>query len=110
MKSLTVLLAFLLLFSFCAFAQAPQYDFLIRNGRVMDGSGNPWTSADIGIIGDRIAFIGHADEKVTAKRTIDAAGHVGAHRFIDMPRQAGLSLLVDRQAGSRLAKGLTTGN
>src|SRR5260370_32817712 len=98
MKSLTVLLAFLLLFSFCAFAQAPQYDFLIRNGRVMDGSGNPWTSADIGIIGDRIAFIGHADEKVTAKRTIDAAGLVVAPGFIDMLGQSQLNLLVEPQS------------
>src|SRR5713101_6024731 len=108
MKSLTVLLAFLLLFSFCAFAQAPQYDFLIRNGRVMDGSGNPWTSADIGIIGDRIAFIGHADEKVTAKRTIDAAGLVVAPGFIDMLGQSELNLLIDRQAVSKLTQGITT--
>src|SRR5260370_32388486 len=108
MKSLTVLLAFLLLFSFCAFAQAPQYDFLIRNGRVMDGSGNPWTSADIGIIGDHIAFIGHADEKVTAKRTIDPAGLVFAPGFIAMLIPSELNLLVHRHDATKLTPGLST--
>ena len=53
------LLLLLLGFSTPLFAQ--EFDYLIRNGRVVDGSGNPWTYADVGIIGDRIAFVGHAD-------------------------------------------------
>ena len=51
-------------------AESGQYDVLIENGRIMDGSGNPWYHANIAIRGDRIAAIG----KLTgakAKRVID---------------------------------------
>jgi dihydroorotase/N-acyl-D-amino-acid deacylase len=89
-----------------AFAQ--QYDVLIRNGRVVDGSGNPWTYADVGIIGDRIAFVGRAGAGVTAKRTIDATGLVVAPGFIDMLGQSEFNLLVDKQAVSKLTQGVTT--
>jgi len=54
--------ALFLLLATTALAQpAPrpqQYDVLIRNGRVIDGAGNPWVYADVGIQGDRIAFVG----------------------------------------------------
>ena len=40
-------------------AQAPAYDLIIRNGRIMDGSGNPWFRADIGILNGKIAAIGN---------------------------------------------------
>jgi N-acyl-D-aspartate/D-glutamate deacylase len=62
---------------------AQEYDYLIRNGRVIDGSGNPWIYADVGIIGDRVAFVGKAEASLTAKRTIDAKGLIvapGIHR------------------------------
>ena len=85
LKFRLALLTILALMATHAFAQ--QYDVLIRNGRVIDGSGNPWTYADVGVIGDRIAFVGHAAAGVTAKRTIDAAGLIVAalHRLIAMP-------------------------
>jgi adenine deaminase len=41
---------------------AQHYDVLIRNGRLVDGSGNPWTYADVGVIGDRVAFVGRAGQ------------------------------------------------
>ena len=104
---LLFLLVFLL-FSFYTFAQNPQYDVLIRNGRVVDGSGNPWIYADVGIVGDRIAFVGSADPQATAKRTIDAKGLVVAPGFIDMLGQSELNLLIDRQAVSKLTQGITT--
>src|SRR5713226_1689959 len=97
-----------LLFSFYAFAQNQQYDVLIRNGRVVDGSGNPWIYADVGIIGDRIAFVGSADPQATAKRTIDAKDLVVAPGFIDMLGQSELNLLIYRQAVSKLTQGITT--
>jgi len=87
---------------------AQQYDTLIRNGRVVDGSGNPWYYADIGIVQDRIAFIGTAAPDVTAKRTIDAKGLVVAPGFIDMLGQSEVSLLIDPRAESKLRQGITT--
>ena len=87
---------------------AQQYDVLIRNGRVVDGSGNPWTYADVGVIGDRVAFVGHAAAGVTAKRTIDATGFIVAPGFIDMLGQSEFYLLVDKQAVSKLTQGVTT--
>ncbi|MEJ7810166.1 MAG: D-aminoacylase [Gemmatimonadaceae bacterium] len=66
-------------------AQAPTVvDVLIRNGQVVDGSGAAPRRADVGIRGDRIAFIGNASRaRVTGTRTIDAAGLVVAPGFID---------------------------
>lgn len=87
---------------------AQQYDTLIRNGRVVDGSGNPWSYADVGIIGDRIAFVGKADANVTAKRTVDATGLIVAPGFIDMLGQSEVNLLIDKQAVSKLTQGITT--
>lgn len=109
MKLNRLLLVFTVLALCCtAFAQTPQYDVLIRNGRVVDGSGNPWFYADVGIVRDRIVFIGHAAPDVTAKRTIDAKGLVVAPGFIDMLGQSEENLLIDKRAVSKLTQGITT--
>lgn len=96
----------LLLCSTLALAQ--DYDVLIRNGRVVDGAGNPWVYADVGIVGDRIVFVGRADKDVTAKRTIDATGLVVAPGFIDMLGQSEINLLIDPSAFSKVTQGVTT--
>ena len=66
-----------------AFGQSSQYDILIKNGRVIDGTGNPWYYADVGVNGDRIAAIGDLSN-ATGRDTIDATGLVVAPGFIDM--------------------------
>src|SRR4051812_2527315 len=109
MKKFTLsVLSALLLLSVGALAQAPQYDVLIRNGKIVDGSGNPWFYADLGIVGDRITFIGHADPDVTAKRVIDAKGLVVAPGFIDMLGQSETGVLLDKSAYSKITQGVTT--
>ena len=106
LRSKLFLLVFLFASATSLFAQ--EFDFLIRNGRVVDGSGNPWTYADVGIIGDRIVFLGHADPSLAAKRTIDATGLIVAPGFIDMLGQSESNLLIDKQAVSKLTQGITT--
>jgi N-acyl-D-aspartate/D-glutamate deacylase len=65
-------------------AQQPTLDLLIRNGRVLDGTGSPARITDVGLAGERIVFIGDARaEGHTARRTIDATGLIVAPGFID---------------------------
>ncbi|HKD14213.1 MAG TPA: D-aminoacylase, partial [Candidatus Angelobacter sp.] len=105
-KFLSILL-FLLLALLPAAAQTASYDIIIRNGHIIDGSGNPWYSGDIAIQGDRIVAIGKLDNART-RRVIDASGLVVAPGFIDMLGQSEFSLLVDNRAISKLSQGITT--
>ena len=86
-----------------------QYDILIRSGRVVDGTGNPWVYADVGLTGDRITLVGRAPGDATAKRVIDAKGLIVAPGFIDMLEQSEWNLLIDKQAFSKMTQGITTG-
>ena len=87
---------------------APQtFDVLIKNGKILDGTGGPWYSADIGVRGDRVVAIGKL-EGATAKRTINAAGKVVAPGFIDTLGQSETALLIDNRALSKLSQGITT--
>src|SRR5579864_267826 len=107
MKTFRFVLSLVFCFtSVVSFAQ--QFDILIRNGKVVDGSGNPWKNADVGIVGDRITFLGKAPENAQAKHTIDARGLVVAPGFIDMLGQSEFNLLIDKQAVSKLTQGITT--
>jgi len=83
------------------------YDVIIKNGSIIDGSGNPWVSGDIAIRGDRIAGIGKLDD-ARAKRVIDATGLVVSPGFIDMLGQSEAALLIDNRSLSKLAQGITT--
>src|SRR5829696_7992939 len=75
-------------------ASAPQYDLLIRNGRVVDGTGRAGYVADVAVKGDRIARIGRLG-RARASRVIDARGLVVAPGFIDMLGQSEINLLID---------------
>jgi N-acyl-D-amino-acid deacylase len=83
------------------------FDVLIKNGKILDGTGNPWYSADIGIRSDRIVAIGKL-EGATAKRMVDAAGKIVAPGFIDTLGQSEMALLIDNRALSKLSQGITT--
>jgi dihydroorotase/N-acyl-D-amino-acid deacylase len=87
---------------------AQPYDILIRNGRVIDGSGNPWFYADVGIVGDRIARVGRISAGASAKKVIDASGLYVVPGFIDMHSHSDFSLLVDGRAMSKVTQGVTT--
>jgi len=87
--------------------QTPQYDLLIRNGRIVDGTGRAGYVADVAVKGDRIVKIGHLS-KATATRTIDAQGLVVAPGFIDMLGQSETYLLIDPRAMSKVMMGVTT--
>ena len=83
------------------------FDVLIKNGKILDGTGNPWYSADIGIRGDRIVAIGKLPN-AKAKKTIDAGGKVVSPGFIDSLGQSELALLIDNRSLSKLSQGITT--
>src|SRR5690349_2174839 len=89
------------------FAFAQQFDVLIRNGHVIDGTGSPWYAADIGIRNGRIAAIGKLPG-ANAQQTIDARGRVVAPGFIDMLGQSELHILVNPHLPSKIFQGITT--
>lgn len=65
------------------FTRAQQYDVIIRNGKIIDGAGNPWFYGDVGIIKNKVAAIGDLSKKQAAKN-IDATGLIVAPGFIDV--------------------------
>lgn len=83
------------------------FDLVIRNGRVVDGTGNPWYQADIGILGDRIAKIGFIDDAGGAK-VIDAAGRIVCPGFIDMHTHSDLMVFVEPELKPKVMQGITT--
>ena len=82
------------------------YDLVIRNGRVLDGAGNPWILADVAIEDGRFAKIGRVPERGT--REIDAAGKYVSPGWIDMMDQSGGILPRNGLAENKLLMGVTT--
>lgn len=91
---------------YAAAGQEP-FDVVITNGHILDGTGSPWYSGDVGIRGGRIAAIGRLTG-APSKRTIDAHGMVVAPGFIDMLGQSELTMLVDPRLPSKIYQGITT--
>lgn len=108
MRLLHRLVAYLLLASapVALAAQEDVYDVLIRNGRIIDGTGSPWYAGDVGIRGGRIVAIGTLSG--AARQTVDASGMVVAPGFIDMLGQSETSILVDPRLPSKIFQGITT--
>jgi len=84
-----------------------QYDVVIRNGRIIDGSGNPWYEADVGIVADRIVRIGNLSA-AQADRVVDATGLIVAPGFIDPHTHAMGGIFDVPTAESSLLQGVTT--
>ena len=83
------------------------FEVVILHGHIIDGTGSPWYSGDIGIRNGRIAAIGDLDN-APAKQKIDARGKVVAPGFIDMLGQSELTILVDPRLPSKIYQGITT--
>lgn len=82
-------------------------DVLIKNGKVIDGAGNSWFLADVGIQGEKIVQVRHAI-KDEAKRVIDAAGSVVSPGFIDTHTHSDLRVFKHPEEDSKLMQGITT--
>jgi dihydroorotase/N-acyl-D-amino-acid deacylase len=102
-----ILAATMLLLPLNNSTQAPQYDLLIKRGRIVDGSGRAGYVADLAVKDDRIAAIGNLSQ-ATAARVIDAQGLVVAPGFIDLLGQSETYLLIDPRAMSKVMMGVTT--
>jgi N-acyl-D-aspartate/D-glutamate deacylase len=85
----------------------PDYDLLIRNGRIVDGTGNPWFIGDVAVRGGRIVAVGRVPA-ARAARTINAKGLVVAPGFIDMHSHSDYVLLEDGLAQGKVRQGVTT--
>jgi N-acyl-D-amino-acid deacylase len=109
MKRGVTFLLFVLVPALVASQAQPSFDVLIQNGRVMDGSGNPWLRADVGIRGGVIAAVGHLRGAQVAT-VIDAADRIVAPGFIDVHSHAaeGITRPALRQAQPLIAQGITT--
>ena len=106
-RTLAMLTLFVLLALARAFAESAPFDIVITHGRIIDGTGSPWYSGDIGIRGGKIAAIGNLTGSART-RTIDAHGHVVTPGFIDMLGQSELTILVDPRLPSKIYQGITT--
>jgi N-acyl-D-amino-acid deacylase len=106
----SVFLSMVLLFAVAPLESQEQtwsFDMVITNGRIIDGTGSPWYSGDVGIRNGKIASIGNLSAAPRA-RTIDARGKVVAPGFIDMLGQSEYTILVDPRLPSKIYQGITT--
>ena len=93
-------------------SQAPAFDLVIRGGRVIDGTGNPWFTADIAVKGDTIIAVAPRLDS-TGARIVDATGLVVAPGFIDVhshseARDDGQDVIGNPAAENNVRQGVTT--
>src|SRR5271169_5747446 len=100
-------MAFSLILATVAFAADLPFDLVITNGHIIDGTGSPWYSGDIGIRDGHIAAIGNLSG-AARKRTLDAKGKIVAPGFVDMLGQSEMTILIDPRLPSKIYQGITT--
>src|SRR5437588_7709261 len=83
------------------------YDLIMKNGWIVDGTGNPRYRGDVAVRGDRIAAVGFLGTPA-ARETLDVRGLVVAPGFIDMMGQSEISALIDNRVFSKVTQGITT--
>ena len=83
-----------------------EYDYVLKNGKVIDGTGNPWFYADVGIAEGFIRKIGRIEEKSTS--VIDATGLVITPGFIDIHSHSDFPVVIEPLAQSKIRQGVTT--
>jgi dihydroorotase/N-acyl-D-amino-acid deacylase len=93
-------------------SQTPAFDLVIRNGRVVDGTGGPWFVADVGIKGDSITAV-QTRLNTTGARVIEAQGLVVSPGFVDVhshvePREGGEDMVGNPASENNLRQGVTT--
>lgn len=87
--------------------QMAVYDILVKNGMIVDGTGNPWFRGDIGIVGDKIKDIGQL-AGATAEEVMDCTGLVVSPGFIDAHSHSEMTLVINNRADSKIRQGVTT--
>ncbi|HQR39224.1 MAG TPA: D-aminoacylase [Blastocatellia bacterium] len=105
--AITLAIASLTAATHASTAAVRPFDIVIRNGHIVDGTGSPWYSADIGVRDGRIAAIGDLSA-APSRRQIDARGMVVAPGFIDMLGQSEMTVLVNPHLPSKVFQGITT--
>ncbi len=104
--AIIVIFAYATSFPIAAQSAEPVYDIVIRNGRVLDGAGNPWIAADVAIKDGRFSVVGKIIGK--GKREIDARGKYVSPGWIDVMDQSGSVLRRNGLAENKLLMGVTT--
>lgn len=85
----------------------PAFELVIENGRIVDGTGNPWFPGDLGIKDGIIVTVGDLSD-AESKRIIDAAGHVVSPGFIDIHNHSDNQVLTNPKAENYIRQGVTT--
>jgi N-acyl-D-aspartate/D-glutamate deacylase len=104
---LAVALVLLALTAIGASQEVVAYDLVLRHGKIVDGSGNPWFRGDLAVRGDKIVAVGRVPPG-QARREIDVHGMVVAPGFIDIHSHSDFTLLEDGNAHSKIRQGVTT--